>query len=111
MGEGWLGPSVEPRGFEAAAGIVGTAPPGPPSLPSWDLRPRSCSAWWLGGISCSCADLGNYRAKLSLFSWTLKPHHGRVRDDGSFWRRLCSPLETQRLCVRNDEGIPHSVQE
>lgn len=47
MDEGWLRPSVELRGFEAAAGIVGTAPPGPPSLPPWDLRPRSCSAWWL----------------------------------------------------------------
>ena len=47
MDEGWLRPSVELRGFEAAAGIVGTAPPGPPSLPSWDLRPRSFSAWWL----------------------------------------------------------------
>ena len=47
MGEGWLGPSVEPRGFEAAAGSVGATPPNPPSLPSWGLRPRSCSAWWL----------------------------------------------------------------
>lgn len=47
MGEGWLGPSVEQRGFEAAAGSVGAAPPGPPSLPSWGLKPRSCLALWL----------------------------------------------------------------
>lgn len=59
MGEGWLGPSVEPRGFEAAAGIAGTAPPGPlPALLGLEAQKLlSLVASVTGGISYSCADL------------------------------------------------------